>query len=127
MVTLAVWTNDPDKSVTVSKAMVKAFESELFQTTSDSSLRIVDDLKKRLEEMRQNVTVAEKRVADFRRENGLQENNGQLVSNLASGELNAQVLAAQQRVIQEGRASSRCRRRLPRTAPRATRSSTARP
>lgn len=66
--TLAVWTNDPDKSVTVSKAMVKAFESELFQTTSDSSLRIVDDLKKRLEEMRQNVTVAEKRVADFRRE-----------------------------------------------------------
>ena len=101
VVTLAVWTNDPDKSVTVSKAMVKAFESELFQTTSDSSLRIVDDLKKRLEEMRQNVTVAEKRVADFRRENGLQENNGQLVSNLASGELNAQVLAAQQRVIQE--------------------------
>ncbi|MDH7809832.1 MULTISPECIES: polysaccharide biosynthesis protein UppM [unclassified Rhizobium] len=101
VVTLAVWTNDPDKSVTVSKAMVKAFESELFQTTSDSSLRIVDDLKKRLEEMRQNVTIAEKRVADFRRENGLQENNGQLVSNLASGELNAQVLAAQQRVIQE--------------------------
>jgi uncharacterized protein involved in exopolysaccharide biosynthesis len=101
VVTLAVWTNDPDKSVTVSRAMVKAFESELFQTTSDSSLRIVDDLKKRLEEMRQNVTVAEKRVADFRRENGLQENNGQLVSNLASGELNAQVLAAQQRVIQE--------------------------
>lgn len=101
VVTLAVWTNDADKSVTVSKAMVKAFESELFQTTSDSSLRIVDDLKKRLEEMRQNVTVAEKRVADFRRENGLQENNGQLVSNLASGELNAQVLAAQQRVIQE--------------------------
>ncbi|MDP9561058.1 UNVERIFIED_ORG: uncharacterized protein involved in exopolysaccharide biosynthesis [Rhizobium nepotum] len=101
VVTLAVWTNDPDKSVTVSKAMVRAFESELFQTTSDSSLRIVDDLKKRLEEMRQNVTVAEKRVADFRRENGLQENNGQLVSNLASGELNAQVLAAQQRVIQE--------------------------
>jgi uncharacterized protein involved in exopolysaccharide biosynthesis len=101
VVTLSVWTNDAEKSVTVSRAMVKAFESELFQTTSDSSQRIVDDLKARLEEMRGNVTVAEKRVADFRRENGLQENNGQLVSNLASGELNAQVLAAQQRVIQE--------------------------
>ncbi|KJF66225.1 polysaccharide biosynthesis protein UppM [Rhizobium nepotum] len=101
VVTLSVWTNDAEKSVTVSRAMVKAFESELFQTTSDSSQRIVDDLKTRLEEMRGNVTVAEKRVADFRRENGLQENNGQLVSNLASGELNAQVLAAQQRVIQE--------------------------
>ncbi|MFK3779978.1 polysaccharide biosynthesis protein UppM [Agrobacterium sp. NPDC089420] len=101
VVTLSVWTNDAEKSVTVSKAIVKAFESELFQTTSDSSQRVVDDLKTRLEEMRQNVTAAEKRVADFRRENGLQENNGQLVSNLASGELNAQVLAAQQRVIQE--------------------------
>lgn len=101
VVTLAVWTNDAEKSVTVSRAIVKAFESELFQTTSDSSQRVVDDLRKRLEEMRENVTAAEKRVADFRRENGLQENNGQLVSNLASGELNAQVLAAQQRVIQE--------------------------
>ncbi len=101
VVTLSVWTNDAEKSVTVSKAIVKAFESELFQTTSDSSQRVVDDLRKRLEEMRENVTAAEKRVADFRRENGLQENNGQLVSNLASSELNAQVLAAQQRVIQE--------------------------
>lgn len=101
VVTLSVWTNDAEKSVTVSKAIVKAFESELFQTNSDSSQRVVDDLRKRLEEMRENVTAAEKRVADFRRENGLQENNGQLVSNLASGELNAQVLATQQRLIQE--------------------------
>ncbi len=79
VVTLSVWTNDAEKSVTVSKAIVKAFESELFQTTSDSSQRVVDDLKKRLEEMRENVTIAEKRGADFRRENGLQENNGQHV------------------------------------------------
>ncbi len=101
VVTLTVWTNDAEKSVLVSRAIVKAFESELFQTTSDSSQRLVDDLTKRLEEMRENVTVAEKRVAEFRREKGLQENNGQLVSNLASGELNAQVLSAQQRLIQE--------------------------
>ncbi len=64
VVTLSVWTNDAEKSVTVSKAIVKAFESELFQTTSDSSQRVVDDLKKRLEEMRENVTIAEKRGAD---------------------------------------------------------------
>ncbi|NWJ26920.1 polysaccharide biosynthesis protein UppM [Rhizobium sp. RM] len=101
VVTLSVWTNDAEKSVLVSKAIVKAFESELFQMNSDSSQRVVGDLKARLEEMRENVTVAEKRVADFRRENGLQENNGQLVSDQTSGELNAQVLAAQQRVIQE--------------------------
>lgn len=101
VVTLSVWTNDAEKSVQVSKAIVKAFESELFQMNSDSSQRVVGDLKARLEEMRQNVTNAEKRVADFRRENGLQQNNGQLVSDQTSGELNAQVLAAQQRVIQE--------------------------
>lgn len=32
VVTLSVWTNDAEKSVAVSKAIVKAFESELFQT-----------------------------------------------------------------------------------------------
>jgi uncharacterized protein involved in exopolysaccharide biosynthesis len=47
------------------------------------------------------VTEAEKKVEEFKRQNGLQVNNGELVSNQLSGELNAQVLSAQQRLIQE--------------------------
>ena len=101
VVTLSVWANDPEKSVTISKAIIRSFENELFQTTSDSSKRVADDLNARLDEMRQNVSLAEKRVEDFRRENGLQQNNGQLVSDQASSELNTQVLGAQQRLIQE--------------------------
>lgn len=101
VVTLSVWTNAAEKSVTISKAIVRAFESELFQTEADSSQRVLNDMKAQLEKMRQDVSLAEQRVADFRRERGLQQNNGQLVSDQASGELNMQVLAAQQRLIQE--------------------------
>lgn len=101
VVTLAVWSTNPEKSVTLSNSIVNAFENELFQTTSEGSRRVADDLNIRLDEMRANVTEAEKKVEDFKRQNGLQVNNGELVSNQASGELNTQVLAAQQRLIQE--------------------------
>lgn len=101
VVTLGVWSANPEKSVTLSNAIINAFENELFQTTSDGSRRVADDLNTRLKELRANVTEAEKKVEDFKRENGLQVNNGELVSNQLSGELNAQVLAAQQRLIQE--------------------------
>lgn len=101
VVTLQVWTGDAEKSVTLSNAIVRSFESELFQTTAESSKKVADDLNARLEEMRQSVTAAEKKVEDFKRSAGLQLSNGELVSNQLSGELNGQVLAAQQRLIQE--------------------------
>jgi succinoglycan biosynthesis transport protein ExoP len=101
VVTLAVWSGDAEKSVRLSQAIVRAFENELFQTASESSRKVVDDLSARLAEMRDNVTATEKRVEDFKRENGLQVANGEFVSNTMSGELNGQVLEAQQRLIQE--------------------------
>ncbi|MBD9387265.1 GumC family protein [Agrobacterium sp. AGB01] len=101
VVTVAVWSANPEKSVTLSNAIINAFENELFQTTSEGSRRVADDLNTRLEELRVNVTEAEKKVEEFKRQNGLQVNNGELVSNQLSGELNAQVLSAQQRLIQE--------------------------
>lgn len=101
VVTLGVWSANPEKSVTLSNAIINSFENELFQTTSDGSRRVADDLNNRLKELRASVTEAEKKVEDFKRENGLQVNNGELVSNQTSGELNTQVLAAQQRLIQD--------------------------
>ena len=53
------------------------------------------------------MTEAERRVEDFRRAKGLQSNNGELVSTRLSGELNTQVLDAQQRFIQADRATGR--------------------
>lgn len=100
VVVLAVWSEDPAKAVTLSEAIVAAFEEELFLSAADSAGRVAGNLKERLDELRENVTQAERRVEEFRRANGLQSANGELVSNQLSGELNTQVLEAQQRLIQ---------------------------
>lgn len=101
VVVLAVWSEDPQKVVTLSDAIVEAFEEELFRSSADSAGRVADNLKRRLDELRQNVTDAERRVEEFRRANGLQSvATGELMSNQQSTELNTQVLEAQQRLIQ---------------------------
>ena len=100
VVVLQVWSEEPAKAVTLSDAIVEAFEEELFRSAAESAGRVADNLMERLDELRENVTVAERRVEEFRRANGLQSSNGELVSNQLSSELNTQVLEAQQRLIQ---------------------------
>lgn len=100
VVVLRVWSEDPEKAVILSQAIVAAFEEELFRSASDSVSRVAQSLTERLDELRRNVTEAEQRVEEFRRANGLQSSNGELVSNQLSVELNTQVLEAQQRLIQ---------------------------
>ncbi len=100
VVALEVWSEESARAVTLSDAIVEAFEAELFQAAAESAGRVAQNLNARLDELRRNVTEAEKKVEDFRRDNGLQSTNGELVSNQLSGELNTQVLGAQQRFIQ---------------------------
>lgn len=100
VVVLSVWSEDPAKAVALSEAIVAAFEEELFQSVANSVSRIAQSLTERLDELRDNVTVAERRVEEFRRANGLQSANGELVSSQLSAELNTQVLETQQRLIQ---------------------------
>ncbi|HEV7322811.1 MAG TPA: GumC family protein [Ensifer sp.] len=101
VVVMKVWSEDAAKAVKLSDAIVAAFEQELFQSAAESAGRVAQNLNARLDELRHNVTEAERAVEDFRRKNGLQAtNDGQLVSNQLSTELNTQVLDAQQRFIQ---------------------------
>ncbi|RVK96648.1 cell shape-determining protein [Sinorhizobium meliloti] len=100
VVILKVWSEEPAKAIALSDAIVEAFEAELFQSAAESAGRVAQNLNERLDELRRNVTEAEKRVEDFRRDNGLQSTNGELVSNQLSSELNTQVLDGQQRFIQ---------------------------
>jgi uncharacterized protein involved in exopolysaccharide biosynthesis len=97
---LSVWSEEPAKAVSISEAIVGAFEDELFRSASESAGRVADNLSQRLDELRRNVTEAERRVEEFRSANGLQTANGELVSNRLSSELNTQVLGAQQRLIE---------------------------
>lgn len=100
VVVMRFWAEDPEKAVTISNAIVDAFEAELFQSSAESAGRVVKNLNNRLDELRRNVTEAEQKVEDFRRGKGLQLNNGEPVSARLSSELNTQVLDAQQRFIQ---------------------------
>ncbi|MDK1383820.1 GumC family protein [Sinorhizobium sp. 8-89] len=100
VVVMKVWSEEPEKAVVLSDAIVDAFETELFQSAAESAGRVAQNLNARLDELRRNVTAAEKKVEDFRRSSGLQSSNGELVSNQLSSELNTQVLAAQQGFIQ---------------------------
>ncbi|WP_163270746.1 GumC family protein [Chelativorans alearense] len=100
VVVLSVWTEDPMKSVALSDAIVDAFETEVFETAAGSAGRVAASISERLDELRANVTEAEARVEAFKRESGLQSNDGELVSMRLSGELNDQVLEAQERQIQ---------------------------
>lgn len=101
VVTLSVWTSDPEKSVGLSEAIVRAFEAELFESSADSAGRVAATLTGRLDELRAAVTDAEEKVAQFRRDNNIQESNtGELASTRISSALDTQVLDAQQKLIQ---------------------------
>jgi succinoglycan biosynthesis transport protein ExoP len=100
VVVMRFWAQDPDKAVTISNAIVDAFEEELFQSAAESAGRVVRNLNNRLDELRRNVTEAEQKVEDYRRSKGLQIANGEPVSARLSGEIDTQVLAAQQRLIE---------------------------
>ncbi len=100
VVSLGVYTDNPEKSVTLSDAIVDAFEKEIFESAAQSAGRVATTLNDRLEELRRNVTDAEAKVEEFKRQKGLQSSNGELVSSQLVAELNTQVLTAQQRYIE---------------------------
>lgn len=100
VVSLGVYTEDPLKSVTLSDAIVDAFKEEVFESAAQSAGRVAAALNQRMEDLRRNVTDAEAKVEEFKRQNGLQSRNGELVSTQLAAELNTQVLAAQQHYIE---------------------------
>ncbi|MBT9369086.1 GumC family protein [Rhizobium sp. CSW-27] len=106
VVTVSVWSTEPEKSVRLAAAVVKAFENQLFESASDSAGRLAATINSRLDELRRSVSEAEERVETFKRENGLQQAQGELTSTRKASTLDTQVLDAQQRLIQaEARAA----------------------
>lgn len=101
VVSVGVWSDEPEKSVRISEAMVAAFQDEVFQSSKESASRVASSLTDRLDELRANVREAEDKVESFRREHGLAgTSGGELMATRVTTELNIQVLNAQQRLIQ---------------------------
>lgn len=99
VVVLSVWTDNPEKSVRLSTAIVEAFQTQLFQSSSESAGRIAANINARLDELRSSVSQAEEIVEKFKRDNQLQTSSGELTSSRISSALDTQVLDAQQRLI----------------------------
>lgn len=100
VVTLSVWSEEPQKAVDISKAVVSAFLEELAKAEADGAGRTASSLMDRLGELRLSVNLAEEKVEAFRRQHGLQSSDGELVSSRSMSLLTTLLLDAQQRQIQ---------------------------
>jgi len=99
VVTMSVWTQDPQKSIRISNAIMDAFRQELVAADMEGARRSVEGLNARLEELRRDVNVAAEAVETFRREHGLQVTQGELMSARSMTQVNQQLVEARQRLI----------------------------
>ncbi|MEP7240336.1 MAG: GumC family protein [Devosia sp.] len=99
VVTVAVSTSSPDKSVAIANAIVGAFQAELARQEADGAGRTVTALTKRLAAMQDDVQAAELAVQSFRQVHNLQESDGQLVNSQSMTQINKNELDAQQALI----------------------------
>ncbi|MET3898857.1 succinoglycan biosynthesis transport protein ExoP [Devosia sp. UYZn731] len=97
--TMAVTTEDIDKSILISNAVFVAFQAELARAETDGSNQIVSGLDSRLEDLKKAVNLADAAVEDYKRANGLQSSAGELTSTLLLNQLTQQVVTAQGAVI----------------------------
>lgn len=99
VIAMAVWTNNAEKSILISNAILEAFREELVTGDSDGARRTAGALTNRLAELKAEVTAAEQAVEVFRRENGLQSAQGELVRSRSMSQINQQLVEARQRLI----------------------------
>jgi uncharacterized protein involved in exopolysaccharide biosynthesis len=97
--TLFVSSEQTDKAIRISDAMVEAFKAELATAEADGAGRTATALNNRLDELKSEVKTAEEAVETYKREHNLTDVGGELVSTQLMTQLNQQVVEAQARVI----------------------------
>jgi succinoglycan biosynthesis transport protein ExoP len=97
--TLSVSSEQVDKAIRISDAIVDAFKAELAAAEADGAGRTASALNSRLDELKAEVKTAEEAVETYKRENNLASVSGELVSTQTMTQLNQQVVEAQSRVI----------------------------
>jgi succinoglycan biosynthesis transport protein ExoP len=100
VIIMSVWSDDPEKSIRISDAIVKAFKEELVAADSEGARRTADALVSRIAELKGEVNAAEQKVEEFRRTHGLQATQGELVSSRSMSQINQQLNEARARLIE---------------------------
>jgi len=97
--TLSVSAETVDKAIRISQSVVTGFQDELAKAESDGAARAARAIDDRLDQLKQEVQVAEAKVEAYRRTHNLASSQGQLVSSQSMTQVNSEMITAQSRVI----------------------------
>lgn len=103
VIDLSVRSRDPEKAARLANAVANAFIEVQSSMRSDSARQTTTSLTNRLEALRAQLMAAEKRVEDFKAENGLVGTREQTVTEQQLKEMNQQITLARTR-LEEARA-----------------------
>ncbi|MBF0679015.1 MAG: GumC family protein [Devosia sp.] len=99
IVTASVWARTPEQSAVLTNGLITAFLAEMAEAEADGARNASAALTQRLDELRTDAESAEAAVAAYRRENGLQMTGADQLSTQSAVQLNTQIAAARQALI----------------------------
>jgi uncharacterized protein involved in exopolysaccharide biosynthesis/Mrp family chromosome partitioning ATPase len=100
VVQVDVTTREPEKSARIANAIADAYLAEQTQIRADAARQVSQSLSGRLQDLRDRVRDAEKKVEDYRASRNMVGSNGQLVTEQQLTEMNAQLVAARARTAE---------------------------
>lgn len=100
IVTVGVTTQSPEKSALIANTMTRVFLETSGRIQADTAGRAADELTSRLDELRQGVEEAERKVETFKAENDLIGSQGRLISEDELVTLNNQLSQARARTLE---------------------------
>ncbi len=94
VIDVVVTTADPDLSARIVNAIANAYLADQTEARSDAAKRAAGDLRGRLDELRNTVNAADKKLEDYKAKNGLIASSGRLVNEQQLTDSNARLVAA---------------------------------
>ena len=94
VIDVVVTTTDPDLSARIVNAIANAYLADQTEARSDAAKRAAGDLRGRLDELRNAVNLADKKLEDYKARNGLIASSGRLVNEQQLTDLNTRLVAA---------------------------------
>ena len=100
VIDVIVTTTDPDLSARIVNAIANAYLVDQTEARSDAAKRAAGDLRGRLDELRGAVSLADKKLEDYKAQNGLITSSGRLVNEQQLTDSNARLVAARARTAE---------------------------
>ncbi|MGU3406397.1 GumC family protein [Methylobacterium brachiatum] len=100
VIDVVVTTADPDLSARIVNAIANAYLADQTEARSDAAKRAAGDLRGRLDELRNTVNAADKKLEDYKAKNGLIASSGRLVNEQQLTDSNARLVAARARTAE---------------------------